>query len=108
MDDNTYLHGCPFAPGTPEKVTVLEARAHCRMPLFLRGDAVDFRRASRGGHGRQCKLKRPELWSRRFAIASAIQQGETYRHCAARLACSVHLLHQIVERVRQEMRLHTC
>jgi hypothetical protein len=42
--ENIYPEGCPFAPGTPEKIAVLLARARSGMPLFLPGDAVDCRR----------------------------------------------------------------
>lgn len=103
---NAYPHGCPFPPGSLEKVAVLTERARLRMPLFVEGDAVDCNaRASRGGHSRKPRqARRPELWRRLGELTEWLRFGMTYRAAAKRLHCSVGQIGRMAEHAERKAR----
>jgi len=90
------LSGCPFPPGSPEKIRVLRKRYKLHMPLFLPGDALAdpelrYHRqllpyAARPESRKPLtKVRRRKL---RF-VRDAIQQGMSFPAIAAALGCSI-------------------
>jgi len=94
MIEEAYPQGCPFLPGSPEKVEVLIARAARNMPLFLDTDAVDCRLRT---------LRSLFKWKdeRIAVIIEGRAQGLTYVAIARQLGVSVRSIYQLVWRLKR-------
>jgi hypothetical protein len=104
---NLYLDGCPFLPGTPEKVRVLQARATAHLPLFVDGDLVDCSadHDNRFG-GRHLRLKpqrspSPDTAAKVAHVAEGLRLGKTYRQMAKELGCFFTYVGHLAKLARQ-------